>query len=142
MRLIKEKTNIDFLGPKRRKIALGLSLFFVVASFVSLATRGLEFGIDFTGGIWLEVGYAEAANLESIRSDLVGEGYANVQVQRFGAENVILVHLSRRTNLQAAREHLWRTIGETQCERLHFLMDHRSNRQRYERQELELSASG
>ena len=93
MRLIKEKTSIDFLGRKRRIIALGLSVFFVVVSFVSLATRGLEFGIDFTGGILLEVGYSEAANLESIRSDLIGEGYANVQVQRFGAENVILVRL-------------------------------------------------
>lgn len=93
MRLIKEKTNIDFLSPNRRKIALGLSVLFVIASFVSLATRGLEFGIDFTGGILLEVGYSEAANLEVIRGDLASEGYSNVQVQRFGAENVVLVRL-------------------------------------------------
>ena len=93
MRLIKEKTSIDFLSPKRRKLALLVSIILVVASFVSLATRGLEFGIDFTGGILLEVGYEEAANLEGIRSDLTNAGYASAQVQRFGAENVVLVRL-------------------------------------------------
>ena len=71
MRLIKEKTSIDFLGRSAAKIALGLSLLFVIVSLASLATRGLEFGIDFTGGILLEVGYEEAANLERIRGDLI-----------------------------------------------------------------------
>jgi preprotein translocase subunit SecF len=93
MRLIKEKTSIDFLSPTRRKVALTVSLLLVIASFVSLATRGLEFGIDFTGGILLEVGYSEAANLEQIRGDLANEGYTNAQVQRFGAEEVVLVRL-------------------------------------------------
>jgi preprotein translocase subunit SecF len=93
MRLIKEKTSIDFLGPSRRKIALWVSVLLVAISFASLATRGLEFGIDFTGGILLEVGYQEAANLERIRGDLSGAGYPNAQVQRFGADNVVLVRL-------------------------------------------------
>ncbi len=56
------------------------------------------------------------------------------------ADAVILVHLSRRTNLADARELLISVIGEEQAERVHFLMDHRENRQRYEQQELELSA--
>jgi preprotein translocase subunit SecF len=93
MRLIKEKTSIDFLSPTRRKAALAVSLLLVIASFVSLATRGLEFGIDFTGGILLEVGYSEVVNLEKIRGDLANEGYTNAQVQRFGAEEVVLVRL-------------------------------------------------
>ena len=93
MRLIKEKTSFDFLSSSRRKAALAVSALLVIASFVSLATRGLEFGIDFTGGILLEVGYTEAANLEKIRGDLASEGYANAQVQRFGAEEVVLVRL-------------------------------------------------
>jgi len=93
MRLIKEKTSIDFLGKKRRNIGLIISALLVITSLVSLATRGLEFGIDFTGGILLEVGYQERANLEEIRSSLANEGYANAQVQRFGAENVVLVRL-------------------------------------------------
>ncbi len=56
------------------------------------------------------------------------------------ADAVILVHLSRRTNLADARELLVSVIGEEQAERVHFLMDHRENRQRYEQQELELIA--
>jgi preprotein translocase subunit SecF len=93
MRLIKEKTSIDFLSPARRKVALAVSVMLVIISLASLATRGLEFGIDFTGGILLEVGYQQAANLEEIRGDLAAEGYPNAQVQRFGAENVVMVRL-------------------------------------------------
>lgn len=93
MRLIKEKTTIDFLGPKRRKIALTISALLVIASLASLATRGLDFGIDFTGGILLEVGYQQAADMQMIRGDLARDGYTDAQVQRFGADNVVLVRL-------------------------------------------------
>jgi preprotein translocase subunit SecF len=93
MRLIKEKTSIDFLGATRRKIALALSVLFVVASLASLATRGLELGIDFTGGILLEVGYPQAADLEAIRTSMVDAGYSNAQVQLFGEDEVVLVRL-------------------------------------------------
>jgi ribonuclease Z len=54
------------------------------------------------------------------------------------AEAIILVHLSRRTNLMSARELLASAVGEEHAARIHFLMDHRSNRQRYERQEVEV----
>jgi preprotein translocase subunit SecF len=93
MRLIKEKTSINFLGATRRKAALVLSVLFVVASLVSLATRGLELGIDFTGGILLEVGYPQAADLEAIRTSMVDAGYSNAQVQLFGEDEVVLVRL-------------------------------------------------
>ena len=93
MRFIKEKTNIDFLSGRGRIIGLTISALLVLTSLFSLATRGLEFGIDFTGGILLEVGYQEKANLDEIRGNLSNAGYANAQVQRFGAENVVLVRL-------------------------------------------------
>ncbi len=93
MRLIKEKTNIDFLGPTRRKLAIVLSILLVIASLTSLATRGLEFGIDFTGGVLLEVGYPQAANLEEVRSNLADAGYTDALVQRFGEDDVVLVRL-------------------------------------------------
>lgn len=57
------------------------------------------------------------------------------------AEAIVLVHLSRRTNLLAAREHLVAALGEEQSARILFLMDHRANRQRYERQEVEIGAA-
>ena len=56
------------------------------------------------------------------------------------AEAVILIHLSRRTNLTSAREQHTALIGEEQSERVYFLMDHRANRQRYERQLVEAEA--
>ncbi|MHC4127412.1 MAG: MBL fold metallo-hydrolase [Planctomycetota bacterium] len=54
------------------------------------------------------------------------------------AEAVVLIHLSRRTNLLAARQLLEASIGEEHSARVHFLMDHRTNRQRYEQQEVEV----
>lgn len=93
MRLIKENTKINFLGARRRKVALTISVLLVFASLASLATRGLEFGIDFTGGILLEVGYQQTADLQFIRNDLARDGYLDAQVQLFGADNVVLVRL-------------------------------------------------
>ena len=93
MRFLRHKTHINFLGETRRKIALVFSLIVVIVSIGSLATRGLEFGIDFTGGILLEVGYPQAADLVSIRSNLADAGFDDVQVQRFGADTDVLVRL-------------------------------------------------
>jgi len=113
MRMIKDKTSIDFLGPTRRKTAMAISAVFVIASLISLATRGLEFGIDFTGGILLEVGYEEAADLDAIRANLVIEGYSNAQVQRFGSENVVLVRLPPLDgNVDEIRERLQHSLQD------------------------------
>ena len=113
MRLIKHKTKIDFLGTTRRKIALAISVIVVIVSLGSIATRGLEFGIDFTGGILLEVGYEEAANLESIRSNLAAAGYDDAQVQLFGSDSDVLVRLPPQegTGPDALREELRRTVA-------------------------------
>jgi preprotein translocase subunit SecF len=114
MRLFRHTTHIDFLGPARRKMALLVSLIVIVVSLASIATRGLEFGIDFTGGILLEVGYPEAANLESIRNHLAEAGYDDAQVQRFGADTDVLVRLPPQdgTNPDELRNDLRRTIAE------------------------------
>lgn len=95
MKLIKEKTKINFLGESRRKVALSVSAFVVLVSIVSLFVneQPLEFGIDFTGGILLEVGYPEAADLVNIRSNLADAGFDDAQVQRFGADTDVLVRL-------------------------------------------------
>jgi preprotein translocase subunit SecF len=93
MRLIQHKTHIDFLGETRRKVALSISAIVLIVSILSLARSGLEFGIDFTGGILLEVGYAEAADLVSIRGNLADAGFEDAQVQRFGAATDVLVRL-------------------------------------------------
>jgi preprotein translocase subunit SecF len=111
MRIVKEKTSINFLGTTRRRIAMTLSALMVIASLVSLSTRGLEFGIDFTGGILLEIGYPQAADLDLIRSDLENEGYPNAQVQLFGEDSVVMVRLPpQEGNVDAVREQLQQTL--------------------------------
>ena len=112
MRLIKTKTSIDFLSSTRRKIALAISAVLVIVSLVSLGTRGLEFGIDFTGGILLEVGYEQPADLEQIRSNLSEAGFEDAQVQLFGRDTDVLVRLppQPQESAESVRERLRSTL--------------------------------
>ena len=112
MRIISKKTSIDFLSPFRRKIALAISAVLIIVSLVSLATRGLDFGIDFTGGILLEVGYEQPANLEDIRGNLANAGFLDAQVQLFGRDTDVLVRLPPHPEEDAAavREQLQATL--------------------------------
>jgi preprotein translocase subunit SecF len=113
MRLIRDKTSIDFLSRGRRRITTILSILAVIVSIASIATDGLEYGIDFTGGVLLEVGYPEEANLERIRRLLSDAGFADVQVQRFGTATDVLLRLPPQpnTNSDAIRDLLQRTLA-------------------------------
>ena len=93
MQLIKNKTSIDFLSRGRRRVTFAISIFAAVISLGSIAIEGLEYGIDFTGGVLLEVGYPQDANLERIRQLLGDAGFADVQVQLFGTATDILLRL-------------------------------------------------
>ena len=101
MRLIKDKPNIDFLSPTRRNIAVGLSVLVIVLSGLSLGTRGLNFGIDFTGGILVEVHYPQAANLTAIRQNLADSGFERYVVQEFGTAEDVLVRLPPQPGQEA-----------------------------------------
>jgi len=93
LRLIKEKTSIDFLSRGRRRMALSLSAVLIAVSLGSLATRGLNFGIDFTGGVLLEVEYPQPADLDRIRGLLTDAGFPQAQVQEFGAATDVMLRL-------------------------------------------------
>jgi preprotein translocase subunit SecF len=112
MRLIKHKTSINFLGRERRKVAQWLSVVVIIASVASLARNGLELGIDFTGGILLEVGYEQAADLETIRGNLTNAGFSDAQVQLFGTETDVLVRLPPHDgDANSIREELQRILA-------------------------------
>ncbi len=112
-RLIKDKTEINFLGRSRRRAALAVSVVLVVASIGSLATRGLQFGIDFTGGILLELAYSEVADIEGIRANLAADGFDDAQVQQFGPDTDVLVRLPPQGDVETSdlREQLEATLA-------------------------------
>jgi preprotein translocase subunit SecF len=113
VRLIKEKTNIDFLSRSRRNMAVGLSILVVVVSIASLFTRGLNLGIDFTGGILLEVHYPAAADLVEIRDNLTTAGFERYVVQEFGNAQDVLVRLPPQpgTDANALRDSLFAVLA-------------------------------
>jgi preprotein translocase subunit SecF len=91
MRFFEKVTDFDFLG--KRRSALLVSLVLLAISAGSLGIRGLNFGIDFTGGTLVEVSYAEAVDPVEVRSVLVKAGIDSAIVQYFGTSKDILVRL-------------------------------------------------
>jgi len=100
MELLKTKTNIDFMG--QRKLALIFSGVLLLVSLVSFGVRGLNFGIDFTGGTLIEVGFPESADLVAVRADLAEAGFNDAIVQFFGTTQDVLVRLAPRDDLSKA----------------------------------------
>lgn len=81
----------NFMGPRRFLVAL--SILMLLVSIGSLAVNGLKFGLDFTGGSLVEIGYEEAVDLGEIRQRLEAAGYPDVTVQTFGAATDVLIRL-------------------------------------------------
>lgn len=84
--------QIDFL--KLRHAATVLSVTLILVSIIALAMRGLNFGLDFTGGTLLEVEYQQPVPVKTIEAVLVDAGYRDVAVQNFGSETDVLVRMS------------------------------------------------
>jgi preprotein translocase subunit SecF len=90
-------TNIDFMG--KRRAAFIFSAVLILVSLGSLLVRGLNFGIEFTGGIVIEAGFPDAADLPRIRADLAGAGYSEAVVQNFGSSRDITIQLMPRDDI-------------------------------------------
>ena len=89
--MLSANLNINFMGARR--IALIFSAVAIVFSLGSLVTRGLNFGLDFSGGYLLEMSYSSEVDLADIRSALAEEGFENPLVQNFGTVSDVLVRL-------------------------------------------------
>jgi len=100
MQLLKQSLNIDFLG--RRKIAWIISIILLLASIVSLSMRGLNFGIDFTGGTIVEVGYSQNVELALVREALATAQFDDVIVQHFGTAKDVLIRLPASESVKAS----------------------------------------
>ena len=91
MELLAKTTKIDFIS--KRKIALVLSLILLITSVYSLATRSLNFGIDFTGGTKIELFYPQEVSVIEIREVLALAGTSEAVVQHFGSEQDVLIRV-------------------------------------------------
>lgn len=94
------KTNINFIG--NRKIALAFSAVLTLLSIGSLAVRGLQMGIDFTGGTLIQVGYKQTADLTRLRNTLDAEGFNDATVQNFGTAKDVLIRLKPHEGVSSA----------------------------------------
>ncbi|MCB1690177.1 MAG: protein translocase subunit SecF [Halioglobus sp.] len=82
---------INFMG--QRKLAMLFSLLLLVVSIGSLATRQLDWGLDFTGGTLVEVHYSASVSLTQIRSTLESRGFAGATVVSFGSDQDVMIRL-------------------------------------------------
>ena len=82
---------IDFVS--KRKYAMIFSAILLIVSIASIGFQGLKFGIDFTGGTLIELGYDKTADLEDIRSKLESANYSGTNVQYFGSDTEVLIQL-------------------------------------------------
>ena len=94
MQLFNKTTTFDFMA--KRKLAMIISVLLVIGSLATLFTRGLNFGLDFSGGTLIEMGYAHAADLNAVRKALADNEFGDAVVQNFGTAQDIIVRLAPR----------------------------------------------
>lgn len=101
MEFFRVKQDIPFMSYGRLTTAISMITF--ILAIVFLVTRGLNFGVDFTGGTMIEVNYPHAADLNKIRTTIDGIGLKDATVQNFGTSRDVLIRLPVRTGLTGAQ---------------------------------------
>jgi preprotein translocase subunit SecF len=91
MEFLSKTTHLDFLG--KRRLAMTISGVLVVLSLAGLVARGLNFGIEFRGGVVIEAGFPAAPDLGVIRSGLTEAGFPEAVVQNFGSSRDVVIQL-------------------------------------------------
>ena len=100
MEFFSHQTNYPFMAT--RKVWYTLSAVLMIASVVSFFTRGLNLGIDFTGGVSAHASFSAAPNIDTIRSKLVAAGFREPQVQNFGSSRDLVIRLPPEPGQTAA----------------------------------------
>ncbi|MBL6685389.1 MAG: protein translocase subunit SecF [Methylophilaceae bacterium] len=100
MEIFRVKKDIPFMRFRRISAIISISIFVLAISFLSL--KGLNLGVDFTGGTIMEVKYAKQANIQSIRDTLATINLQDAQVQNFGTARDVLIRLPLRSDLSIA----------------------------------------
>lgn len=98
MEFFRRTTNIDFM--RIRGITAVVSIVMVLGSFFALYTNGINWGLDFTGGIVVELGYKQDAPLPKIRDAMRDANYADAVVQSFGSPKDVIIRLAPREGIE------------------------------------------
>ncbi|SVA04637.1 uncharacterized protein METZ01_LOCUS57491, partial [marine metagenome] len=98
------KKTVNFLSIRR--ITTTLSIVLMIFSLVSIMSKGLNPGIDFTGGFQVEVSYQQSPEIESIRNNLSAAGFNDAIVQNSGSATDIMIRIAPREGLDS------RTVGK------------------------------
>jgi preprotein translocase subunit SecF len=83
--------TINFMGV--RNVAFAITMLLTVLAFFSMFHKGLNYGLDFTGGTLIELTYEKPAKLQEVRDELASAGYREAVVQNFGATTDLLVRM-------------------------------------------------
>ncbi|MEQ5774222.1 MULTISPECIES: protein translocase subunit SecF [unclassified Thalassospira] len=114
LHLVPDEVNIPFL--KLRKFFYIFSISLVVISSVLFFTKGLNFGIDFRGGILLEIKTDGPADISGLRDNLGSLGLGDVSIQQFGEPDDVLIQLQRQDGDEkaqmAALETVTKALGD------------------------------
>jgi preprotein translocase subunit SecF len=110
--LFKRETRIDFIG--RRRIAYAISGLFMLGTIVTLFVRGINFGLDFTGGIVIEVSYPEVIDVAEVRT-LLERSLIKALVQHYGDAHTVMIRIPPRENLEQVGTDVLRALqaGDT-----------------------------
>ncbi len=113
MEFFHKVTRFPFMNT--RKVWYGLSAVLIVASLGLLVVRGLNLGVDFTGGVVVETNFPQAPNVEALRAGLANAGVVGAQVQNFGSSRDILVRLPPDPNAKGDQigAHILEIFGKT-----------------------------
>ena len=106
--------EIRFRFMQFRKVAAIISAILFLASILSLGLKGLNLGLDFSGGTLVEVTYEKPVSLESIRDDLSDNGYADSQVVNFGTNLDVLIKVADQDGNSSVGEDIFNILNSSE----------------------------
>lgn len=101
MEILNKESKINFLG--KRNLAMVISAVLLLICIVAILTRGMNFGLDFTGGTLVEVGYESAVEIENVRDHLTEAGFEDAVVQHFGTSKDVLIRLPSEVKVESQK---------------------------------------